>query len=94
MGSGMLCSFLPVPFTSFPLFHPFPITEKMEIIKSFYRGSTGTVFSKRVPLAAGGKKSGALYSNIMMLVENHSKSYYLCAEIPKKEVNNNEYWSQ
>jgi hypothetical protein len=34
-----------------PRHHP----EIMKIIKSFCRGSRGTVFSKRVPLAAGGK---------------------------------------
>jgi hypothetical protein len=28
------------------------------LIKSFCRGSRGTVFSKRVPLAAGGRKKG------------------------------------
>jgi len=30
----------------------------MKIIKSFCRESRGTVFSKRVPMAAGGKEGG------------------------------------
>jgi hypothetical protein len=34
-----------------------PHPETMKIIKSFYGGSRGAVFSKRVPLAAGGKES-------------------------------------
>jgi hypothetical protein len=33
----------------------FQTPEAMKIIKSFCRGSRGTVFTKRVPLAAGGK---------------------------------------
>ncbi|MGD2092123.1 MAG: hypothetical protein PVH61_38490 [Candidatus Aminicenantes bacterium] len=35
-----------------------PHTKTMKIIKSFCKGFRGTVFSKRVPLAAGGKKGG------------------------------------
>ena len=53
---------------------PRPHPETMKIIKSFCRGSRGTVFSKRVPLAAGGKvfslqaKSKIIATVIFMLI--------------------------
>jgi hypothetical protein len=56
---------------------PFELQTMTVLIKSFYGGSRGAVFSKRAPLAAGGKL--ALYCQIF-------KSFICLVTVPAQSL--------